>query len=646
MRAKILSLLCCITLLLPAVLSGCGGNQTETTAPSTPALTITLQEKFPTAYVGEAYDLSKLIQAEQGVKYEYDASYVDPESGKTVQLRVRNKRITPKAETDLSVTITATKGQLIATTNLVVPVVPVPPITDIMDTLMCSEGIAGAAGQGVTKTISMDPTTLQGENSTSSLEVSFQNPADQNDGAQLITLSHYALHNYYTAQLWPNAAVTFRVYNPMEEDIRFKLASFNNQTQQTLGWGSPDNIQIQTAKAGQWTTVVFSLYDMGITQAIINTPAATSAEYLKLLARFDGEGQCKLYIDGLDIVPAATVDGLVTGYVKPQPPQGDYSDLLNTCSVYTDDPVAQLRPSTNGNGSKDALHFGVEENTNIPSFHLDFQEVTDISGFDYLKFDVNAENCTPKVTASIRYIDDAGNEVRDGHVYNFKRNVWQTLYLNLDSLERADLTRVVGITFFIHIEQFASNVFNGIYFDNVSLYVYENDEPQLTPPIVEENDILNAPVYMINHDPGSTGVCKVTTDETGTPRSQSSLLLWTNTADRYPTAILTYSEPQDWSEYNLMYFETHQADAHYWMCFKILYLDEYGAQRTLTMYHDSVFTNWFTTNAPLQWFKTETGESATAEHLKQVVGFTITVDFANNVSGEVGYIFFDNFKLM
>ena len=81
------------------------------------------------------------------------------------------------------------------------------------------------------------------------------------------------------------------------------------------------------------------------------------------------------------------------------------------------------------------------------------------------------------------------------------------------------------------------------------------------------------------------------------------------------------------------------------MHFEILYLDEDGKQRTLSMYNDTVFNHWLTTNAPFEWFQTQDGESAKPEHLSRVVGFRITVDFSHNMTDEVAYIFFDNFEL-
>ena len=65
---------------------------------------------------------------------------------------------------------------------------------------------------------------------------------------------------YVTDRVWTNAAVTCWVYNPMEQDVTFKLISHNPATNKTLLWDSVENTQIQIAKAGAWTNIVFPLY--------------------------------------------------------------------------------------------------------------------------------------------------------------------------------------------------------------------------------------------------------------------------------------------------------------------------------------------------------------------------------------------------
>lgn len=632
MRTRILRGLCCVTLSAMIFLNGCG-KVSETPNTSHPELTIAVQEQIPTAFVGKPYKLASLITEEEGIAYEYSASYIDPKSGETKKLNIRSGAITPKAEADISVTVTATCEGVSVSREVLIPIQV---SADAVD-----QFLAAAKFENVTVAITKDSKYLHNELSTSALEITFSDP-----GANLMDLSHYALHSYYSARQWCNAAVTFHVFNPMEQDVCFKLESYNPETGITLLWDTPENTQLQIAKAGQWTTVAFSLYDMGITQPLINIPEQNTEAILKVLAQYDGSGTAKIYVDGVDVVPAESVEGLSTSYVHSPVPHGDWSDLLNSCKAYTDDPIAQLTKSTNGNGSKDAIRFGADQMAGYPVYYLDFPKATDISGFDYLKFDVLSENCYPYVTASVRYLDEAGEVKSLGASFDFPRDQWRTLYLNLHSLQDANLTQVVGISFTIHLDsKFQSNYFNCLYFDNISLYSYPENSPAMAPAITEDSDILSAPVYVTGLKPNSMGICKVATDETGTKKSNSTVLFWANTPVGYPTANFVFEDEQDWSDYSVLTFETHQVNAHYWMQFTIVYLDENDCQQTLVWHHDTVFNHWLTTNAPLNWFHSESGESATEEQLKRVVGFRICVDFKNNLTDELGYIFFDNFEL-
>lgn len=631
------------TLLLALlVCTGCGE---EGQISNENTLSVSLADHIPKAYVDESYDLSLLVAAEENVEYTYTASYMDPATGETQELKVRKGKITPKAEADISVTVTAVCGEDTASAEFVVPVHI---SADIMDELLASDGAAGQADAGVAKTVTKEGIYIYGDSSTSALAVRFSNPAAENEGTNLLNLSHYALQAYYSAQVWRNVAVSFWVYNPMEQAVSFKLISHNPENNKTLLWDSTDNTQVQTAQAGQWTQIVFSLYDMGITQPLLEAVTYSREDSLKLYARYAGSDVCTVYIDCLDILHADTVEGLKTGYVENELPAGDYTDLLKTCRVYTEDAVAKLTTSSKGNGSNSAYCFGTDQKIGYPTFFVDFPKVTDISGFDYLKFDVLAENCYPFVSVAIRYLDENGEVQKHGTSYDFYREQWQTLYVNLDYLKEADLTQAIGLSITIHADaKFVANAFNCVYFDNLSLYDYPGDEPQMLPATAEDHDIISGPFYTTNTKLNTNGVCKVATDETGLQKSNSTLLFWTNNASGYPRvdATFLFAQEQDWSNYNVLSFDAHQYHGHYWMRMTILYLDENDKQQTLTFYHDTVLTNWQTVNVPLEWFKTESGESAKPEYLKRVVGFRIAVDMAVNVSAEVAHIYFDNFIL-
>ncbi|MBR5570648.1 MAG: hypothetical protein IKW10_07145 [Oscillospiraceae bacterium] len=631
----------CAVALLSLSLCACGDEKAPAKAED---VAISITENLPSAIVGEAYELDKLVAVQEGIAYSYTASYVDPDSGETKELKIRNEKFTPKVEADITVTVTAKKGEKESQKQILIPIHV---CADILDSLFASTGAAAEADSGVTKNVTKEAEHLQGENSTSALAVTFSNPQAENAGTKLLNLSHYSVQAYYSAKVWDDAAVVFWVYNPMEKPVRFRLASHNPANGKTLTWGSPDNTQVQTAQPGQWTRVAFSLYDMGITQPLFETLAYEREDSMQLLARYEGAEECTIYIDGVDVAHAAK-EGVESGHVEYALPAGNFTDMLNRFEVYSVDPAAKLTKSTKGNESKDSVCFGTEQAIGYPKFHVDFPAVTDLRGFDYLKFDILAENAYPFVTVGFRYLDENGQEQAKGVSFDYYRDRWQTLYLNLDYVKDVDMSRVVGLYFNIHAEsKFVPDRFNCAYFDNVSLYQYPEDEPQLAPATQEDHDIISGPFYTINTKPNTNGVCKVATDELGDQKSNSTLLFWTNSASGYPSVAATfpYEGEQDWSDKHVLSFDAHQFHGHYWMGMKILYLDEEGNQKTLTWYHDTVLTNWQIVNAPFEWFKTEDGGAAKPEHLKRVVGFEISVNLAANITSEVAHIYFDNFLL-
>ena len=636
--------LVCILSLLCTVFAGCGANGGESGAPTEPEYSlIVLKDYIPEANVGASYNLGQILVKDEDAKYSYTATYQDPESGDTKKLTVKSGKFTPKAEADIQVTIRATKDSEEETRTVTIPM----GITaDVLDRFLCSSGVAGSADAGVTKEIVKDSQYLKAEDSISALQVSFSNPADAGKGIKLLELSHYSLMAYYSSRVWDNAAVTMWVFNPMEQDVELKLTSHNSVTGKSLLWNSSENSQLQIAKAGQWTQVNFSLYQMGIEQVLYNSYDGMRVDSLELQARYQGSETATVYIDGVNVVDAATISGLETGYIDPVLPQGDFSDLFSSCKVYNGDNGAEFKLTQNGNNSRDSYCIGANTAIGYPTFYVDLPQETDISGFDYMKFDVYAEKCYPYVSVAIRYIDEEGNVKHQGTSYDFYREQWRTIYVNLDYLDDVDLTRVVGFNFSINVaSHVVENAFNCIYFDNFSLYEHDQNEPELSAPMVEDHDLISGPMKPTNIKPGTSGVCKVTEDETGTSKSNSTLLFWTNNACGYPNVYTTFrfDYEQDWSDYNVLNFDTHQFNGHYWMGFTILTLDEDGNERELFWRHDTVLTHWMTNSAPLSWFTTPDGSSAKPEDLKRVVGFKIAVDMAVNVTDEVAMIFFDNF---
>lgn len=625
----------CVFLLFALFFSGCGSMST-TKEPAPNSFPIAVKQTISEATIGKPYKLSSMITKEKGVAYTFCASYVDPISGQTKDLTVKNERITPVAEADITVTVTASRGTDTSTTQFVIPVYVA---TDIMDLLLTSH----SSTDPVVKSITKEKPYLYTDDSASALKICFSNPSVTDDGTALINLSHHSLNAYYTARVWHNAAVSFWVYNPMNQTISFKLAVQDPSTQRSLSWNSPENTQLQTAAPGQWTNIAFSLYDMGINVPLIDTATADTQPSLQLLARYENSDNCTLYIDCLDIVPADYIEGLTTGYTTPSIPAGNYSDLLTKCKVYTKNPDAKLAKSAKGNGSSTAYFFGANSAIGYPSMLLDLPKATNISGFDYLKLDVYAENVHPWVSVAVHYLDKNGEIQKHGTAYDFYQNQWRTIYVNLDYLDQADLTKVVGFSITVNLDSNYQSG-GGLYFDNISLYSYPDNQPQMAAAAKEDNDIISGPFTTIKTKPNISGVCKVATDETGLKKSDSTLLFWTNNAYGYPSATFMFDKAQNWSEYTTLNFDTHQSNAHFWMRFEILYLDENGKQQTFTYHNDAMFNHWQTTSTPLSWFKNN-GVSAKPEYLTQVVGFRITVDLFVHVTDEIGMIFFDNVNL-
>jgi len=614
-------LLCTSTLV-----TGCKADNNVETSPI--ALPITIAEQIPYAQVGETYDISSLIAEQDGITYEYTATFIDPESGEEKVLNVRKGKITPRANADISVIITATNGKNYSSAELMIPIKV---SSDIMDDLLAKQ-----ATDGVAKTVIKDAAYIHGENSSSSLSVTFD------DSATLINLHDHVLHPYYSSQVWNNAAVSFHVYNPMEQDVSFKIESVNTAVGKTLTWESKENTQIQIAKGGQWSHIKFSLYDMDITQPLFDAVTYTKEDLLQVCAQYSGSETCTIYIDQLDIVCADTI-GLQTGYKETPIPAGDWSQLLNTCHVYTADSVATLEKI-----AQDTYCFGSTQQAGYPTFFVDFPRTTDISGFEYLKFDILGENCYPYLAVSIRYLDENGNVKHKGTYYDYYSNQWQTIYLNLSYLQDADLTKAIGISFSVHMDKnFVAGQFNSVSFKNVALYDFPNEEPQIQPAVTEDNDIISGTFYTTGTKPNINGVCKVSADEKGISRSNSSLMFWTNNACGYPNveAFFLFDTAQNWSDKEILSFDTHQAGGHYWLQFDIYYLDENGNQQTAMWRYDTIMSNWQTNHASLDWFKTPDGTSIKPEKLTKVVGFRIQANMAINVTSEVAQIFFDNFVL-
>jgi hypothetical protein len=264
-----ISLICLLSVLLQ-LLSGCGTLSAEPdTAVPAPDFSITLSETVPAAKQDEVYDLKDLYVRDKTLKYTAKVTYFDELTQKDIALEVKNMKVTPVQEGTMKVTIIATKNDQTVSAQVDVTVKP---NGDIKDLLLRTDGESGGADDGVKKSLIKDVQYIYGDTSTSSLKVTFSNPEMQNNGAKLFELSHFAMHGYYSSNIWENAAVTFMVYNPMELDVEFRLTSYNPNNDIRVTWDSENNTQYRIAKAGQWTQIVFALYPMGIDKVLYSAP--------------------------------------------------------------------------------------------------------------------------------------------------------------------------------------------------------------------------------------------------------------------------------------------------------------------------------------------------------------------------------------
>ena len=81
----------CAVALLSLSLCACGDEKAPAKSED---VAISITENLPSAIVGEAYELDKLVAVQEGIAYSYTASYVDPDSGETKELKIRNEKFT------------------------------------------------------------------------------------------------------------------------------------------------------------------------------------------------------------------------------------------------------------------------------------------------------------------------------------------------------------------------------------------------------------------------------------------------------------------------------------------------------------------------------------------------------------------------
>lgn len=291
-----------VFLTLTAVLvSGCDGGQNN-------SLDIQFTLITPTAYVGEEYDFSDILDKEQGVNYSIDVYYQNYYTMEEKTLPVTNGfSFTPTEFFDLSVLVTATKGRARAqkTKN-----VPVSQRVDPVDELLVTGGMAGWADNGFSKELITDSTYLKDQSGHSALSVSYQGSHPYTWGGVFMTLNSYLLSPLWTDQTWENAVISFWIFNSTDYALEFQPRIVDEYTGLSdIDWGN-QLIVPQFAEPNGWTEINFSLKHMGIQHPLFVDEDGIRNDTVSIKVKWAGAPQSgdelynyQFFVDGVDILP-------------------------------------------------------------------------------------------------------------------------------------------------------------------------------------------------------------------------------------------------------------------------------------------------------------------------------------------------------
>ena len=289
-----------LTSILPLVLTGCGGASND--------FNIEFSYFTPTAYVNEEYDFSEALVVEDGVNYHLDVYYFDYYQKVEKTLEVKNTfYFTPTELFEISVVVTATKGNDVASR---IKTIPVSQRVDPIDELISSGGFSGWADAGFTKEIVTDEAFIKGENSHSAISVHFQGSHPYIWGATVLAINNFRLIPHWTDQSWENAVLRFWVYNPTEYTLEFQLRVCDEYTKLVnVDWGNP-LIVPQFAEPGEWTEILFSLKKIGVNHTLFVNEEGTRNDSLSVKVRYGGTPASddelysyQFYVDDVDVVP-------------------------------------------------------------------------------------------------------------------------------------------------------------------------------------------------------------------------------------------------------------------------------------------------------------------------------------------------------
>ncbi len=303
-----------VAAVLLAALAGC--EQKPVVQSGGDKLQVNTIKYMPYAYMGESFDLRDVLLMEEGVAYSATALYVDISTKTEYTLEVNDLCFTPEAIAETVVVITAKRGSETASKAIYIPTTL---RAEPLDDLYKSSGELGGSDPGISKSVNIDPLYLKGDNSTTSLHVSFNGTDPHPYGNLFMSLSSPDAQEYFTDKIWGNAIVTFWVYNPMDQDIQFQLRLVDEQAGLNLDWQTVPGPHQQIAKAGEWTQLFFSLRKMGTTHKL--TASKFGKDMLSLKFRYDGYSTTDtysfdFYMDGVDVVDGSVYPDVDTKFVR------------------------------------------------------------------------------------------------------------------------------------------------------------------------------------------------------------------------------------------------------------------------------------------------------------------------------------------
>ena len=404
-----------VAVLIVAAFAGCGDQETPVAAGS--SLQINTIKFMPLAYLDESFDLRDVLLMEEGVEYSATGCYVEVKQDEATKeftisetaLEVNDLCFTPKAIAENVITLSAKRGKEIAQKVIYIgTTIRAEPLDDLYK----SSGTLGGSDPGISKSVNIDPMYLQGENSTTSLHVEWNNLDPHPWGNIFMSFSAADAQEYFTDKTWENAIVTFWVYNPMELPIEFQLRLVDEQTGANIDFSGTPGANSQKAEPGQWTQVFFPLRKIGGTTHRL-TGTKYSNDMLTLKFRYDGYSTteayaCDFYMDNIDVVDASMYPEIDTKNVRSTETieQGweNISQDIGWQGVYTEyDHEVQM-----GEGSKCALKimFNAEKSLTNSFWCLQTETNAAFNGnldmtagklYGYFKF----EGLEPKVSVDI-----------------------------------------------------------------------------------------------------------------------------------------------------------------------------------------------------------------------------------------------------